>query len=186
MDVSAQEEYGNERQDALLTMLERLIERSASSTYFMFEQAVQQVQQVLNVDLVACFFHDSATDTLVASHSSDTVMGKRLYSRGMDRLPLVNGGSAVEVFLTGVSFITGHAEQIAHEPVGIIAGLGVKSQIAAVVRVQTQHRGVLVAASSRADFFSVDDLSFLEAIARWIGQVIGRNELGRVADHHGT
>jgi two-component system, OmpR family, sensor kinase len=177
MDVSAQEEYGNERQDTLLTMLERLLERSASSTYFMFEQAVQQVQQVLNVDLVACFFHDSATDTLVASHSSDTVMGKRLYSRGMDRLPLVNGGSTVEVFLSGVPFITGHADQVAHEPVGIITGLGVKSQIAAVVRVQTQHRGVLVAASSRPDFFSVDDLSFLEAIARWIGQAIGRNEL---------
>jgi two-component system, OmpR family, sensor kinase len=177
MNTSRKEEYNLERQNELLTGLERLLELPTSGMRFMFDQAIQQVQEVLGADMVAFFFHDSATDSLIALHSSDTPMGRRLYSRGINRLPLVSGGSAVEVFLSGAPFITGEAERIASESRGIITGLGVKSQVAAVFRVRTQHRGVVVAASARSNFFSVNDLHFLEGIARWVGLVVGRSEL---------
>jgi two-component system OmpR family sensor kinase len=177
MSASSQEAYTHERQDRLLAMLERLLELPASATHFMFDQAVQQIQEVLAADLVAFFFHDPATDTLVAWHCSDTPLGRKLRTSGMNRLPLANGGSAVSVFLTGVPFLTGQASQTPCELPGIITGLGVKSQMAVVFRVQTYHRGVTLAASVEPDFFSPDDLHFLEAVARWIGQAIGRNEL---------
>ncbi len=104
-------------------------------------------------------------------------MGKQQRASGMNRLPLANGGSAVEVFLSGVPFLTGHADQIPNEPRGIIAGLGIKSQLDVVFRVQTRHRGVVLAASATPDFFTENDLHFLEAIARWVGHVVGRSEL---------
>jgi hypothetical protein len=46
-----------------------------------------------------------------------------------------------------------------------------------VFQVQHQHRGVLVAVSATPDFFSPQDLRFLEAVGRWIGIVVDRAEL---------
>lgn len=167
----------NERQDELLSTLERLLELPTSTVHFLLDQAVQQAQKALAADLVALFFHDPSTDTLIARHVSDTPMGRQLRAIGMNRLPLANSGSAVEVFLSGVPFLTGHADQIPSEPPGFITALGVKSQMIVVFRVQTRHRGVLLAASTTPGFFSANDPHFLEALARWVGLVLGRNEL---------
>jgi signal transduction histidine kinase len=135
------------------------------------------VAEVLAADKVDIFFHDPANDTLVSLAVSDTPMGRQQKAIGMDRLPIANGGRTVEVFLTGTSYLTGRADQDPDELVGNKVGLGIKSQIAAVFRVQGQHRGVLLANSATAEFFSQQDLRFLEAVARWIGIVIGRAEL---------
>src|SRR5437588_4351820 len=95
----------------------------------------------------------------------------------MDRLPLANRGRTVEVFLSGTSYLSGHADQDPEELVGLKVGLEVKSQIAAVFEVETLRRGVLLAVSSIPEFFSEQDLHFLEAIAHWMGIVIQRAEL---------
>src|SRR6266849_6103771 len=66
-----------------------------------------------------------------------------------------------------------------HDPevlTGLKVGLGVKSEIAVVFEVKTLHRGVLLAVSSAPEFFSEQDLHFLEAIAHWMGIVIQRAE----------
>jgi len=95
----------------------------------------------------------------------------------MDRQPLANGGRTVETFLSGNPYLTGHADQDPDELVGIKVGLGVVSEIAAVFQVQQQHRGVLMAVSATPDFFSPQDLRFLESVGRWMGIVIDRAEL---------
>src|SRR5256714_10714262 len=95
----------------------------------------------------------------------------------MDRLSLANRGRTVEVFLTGTSFLTDHADQDPGVLVGVKVGLGVKSMIAAVFEAKTLRRGVLLAVSSAPEFFSEQDLHFLEAIAQWVGIVIHRAEL---------
>lgn len=165
------------RQEQLLTMLEHLLELSVSAIDFTLHQIVQQCSEVLNADKMDIFFLDSTNETLVARNVSDTPMGKRQQAIGMDRLPLANGGRTVEVFLTGTPHFNNHVNEDAEELTGVKVGLGVNSQIITVFKVQTRHRGVILASSERPDFFSPQDVRFLEAVAHWIGIVVGRAEL---------
>lgn len=166
-----------ERQEQLLTMLEHLLELPVHAIDAALHQVVQQSTEVLTVDKMDIFFLDSSNETLVARYISDTPLGKRQQAIGMDRLPLANGGRTVEVFLTGVPCFNNHVSEDAEELMGVKVGLGVQSQIATVFKVQTRHRGVMLVTSQTADFFSPQDMHFLEAIARWIGIVVGRAEL---------
>jgi len=177
MNYMSSKEAVDLRQDRLLTTLEHLLELPTTDVRSMLNQAAQLVAEVLAAEKVDAFLHDTATDTLVALGTSDTPMGRRQRAIGMDRLLLMNGGRLVEVFLTGVPYFTGHADQDAEELVGVKVGLGVKSEIATVFKVETQHRGALLASSSVPEFFSEHDLHFLQAVARWIGIVIHRAEL---------
>jgi two-component system, OmpR family, sensor kinase len=163
-------------QDRLLTTLEGLLELSTTEVKATLDQATSLIAEVLAADKVDLFFHDPASKTLVALGTSDTPMGRRQRAIGMDRLPLANGGRAVEVFLTGTPFLTGHADQDPDVLVGMKVGLGVKSMIATVFDVKTLRRGVLLAVSSATEVFSEQDLHFLEAIAHWVGIVIHRAE----------
>ncbi|HCI78699.1 MAG TPA: histidine kinase, partial [Ktedonobacter sp.] len=123
------------------------------------------------------FLLDASNETLVARSISDTALGKRQQAIGMDRLPLANGGRTVEVFLTGTPHFNNHVNEDADELLGVKDGLGIQSQIAVIFKVQTHHRGVVLAASESQDFFSPQDVRFLEAVARWVGIVVGRAEL---------
>jgi two-component system OmpR family sensor kinase len=165
------------RQDRLLTTLDRLLELPTTDVNSTLNQVVQLVGEALTAEKVDVFLHDAATDTLMALGNSDTPMGKRQHAIGMDRLLLMNGGRIVEVFLTGIPYLTGHVERDSEELYGVTARLGVKSEIATVFEVEAQHRGVLVAFSSIPEFFSVQDLHFLQAVAHWVGIMIQREEL---------
>lgn len=166
-----------QRQDRLLTILEGLLELPATDVKATLNQATSLIAEVLAADKVDVFFHDPASETLVALGTSGTSMGRKQYAIGMDRLPLANRGRTVEVFLTGASYLTGHADLDPEEIMGVKVGLDVKSEIAAVFEAKTLRRGVLLAVSSTPEFFSEQDLHFLEAIARWMGIVIHRAEL---------
>ena len=166
-----------QRQDRLLTILEGLLELPATDVTATLNQATSLIAEVFAADKVDVFFHDWASETLVALGTSDTPLGRKQHAIGMDRLPLANRGRTVEVFLTGASYLTGHADQDPEEIMGIKVGLGVKSEIAAVFEAKTLRRGVLLAVSTAPEFFSEQDLHFLEAIARWMGIVIHRAEL---------
>lgn len=165
------------RQDRLLATLERLLELPATEVKVTPGQAAQLIAEVLAADKVDIFFHDNTTETLVAFGTSDTPMGRKQKALGLDRLPMANGGRVVDVFLTGTSYITGHADQDPEELPGIRVGLGVRSSAITVLEVGTQHRGVLLASSATLEFFSEQDLRFLEAVAGWLGIVLHRAEL---------
>src|SRR5712671_200584 len=167
----------SQRQDRLLTILEGLLELPATEVKVTLDQATSLIAEVLAADKVDVFFHEPASETLVALGTSDTPMGRKQRAIGMDRLPLANRGRSVEVFLTGTSYFTHHADQDPEELVGVRVGLDVKSEIAAVFEVETQRRGVLLVVSSTPEFFSEQDLHFVEAVARWTGIVIHRAEL---------
>jgi len=138
----------SQRQDQLLTVLEGLLELPATEVKATLDQATSLIAEVLAAEKVDVFFHDPASETLVAIRTSDTPMGRRQRAIGMDRLPFANGGRTIEVFLTGAPFLTGHADQDPEVLVGLKDGLGVKSEIAAVFEVKTLRRGVLIAVSS--------------------------------------
>jgi hypothetical protein len=52
--------------------------------------------------------HASIIKTLVALGISQTPFGKRQHALGLGRMPLVNEGYLVKVFLNGTSCLTGH------------------------------------------------------------------------------
>jgi signal transduction histidine kinase len=159
------------REDRLLTMLERLLELPTNDVNSTLYQTTQLVSEVLAADKVEAFLHDTATDALVAPGTHHIPVEMRQDTTSMDQLLLVNGGRIVEVFLSGVPYLSGHADQ---DSDGLA---GMQSEIATIFQVGAQHRGVLLASSSRPEFFSEQDLHFLEAVARWVGIVIHRAEL---------
>jgi two-component system, OmpR family, sensor kinase len=80
-------------------------------------------------------------------------------------LQLANRGRLVGVFETGRPWLTGHQDEDPEELPGIKHGLGVRSVVAAPIEVAGLRRGVLECSSLKPDFFSEDDLGFLEAPA---------------------
>lgn len=177
MDAVSDRDSASRRQDRLLSTLERLLELPATDVNATLTQAAGLAAEVLDTEEVDIFFHHPANDTLVSFGSNDTVMSGRKKVFAGEGLPIASGGRIVEVFLTGISYLTGHTERNPAVPIGSAAATDIKSEIAAVFRVQGQHRGVLLATSTIPEFFSWQDLRFLEAVARWVGIVIGRAEL---------
>jgi len=124
---------------------------------------------------VDAFLHEPETDTLVAVGASRTPMGKKQRAIGLDRQPLANGGRAVEVFVTGRPDLNGRVHQDDQELIGIKGGLGVRSQMGVPLDVAGTRRGMLMAQSACAGFFSQQDLRFLQAVSRWVGSVAHRS-----------
>ncbi|HEX2035306.1 MAG TPA: HAMP domain-containing sensor histidine kinase [Chloroflexota bacterium] len=164
-------------QRRLLATLEGLLAIDVTDLRAALSDAAQRVAEALTADKVDAMFYDSAIDSLVALGSSATPMGRKQRAIGMDRLPLANGGSAVRVFRTGVPHLTGRADLEPGELAGVVEGLGIRSEITVPLDVASERRGVLLASSARPDFFAEDDLSFLGAVARWVGLLAQRAEL---------
>src|SRR2546430_17067063 len=143
----------SQRQDRLLTTLEGLLELSATEVKVTLDQATSLIAEVLAADKVDLFFHDPASSILVALGTSHTPMGRKQRAIALDRLPLANGGRTVEVFLTGTSYLTHHADPDPEELTGEKVGLDVKSEIAAAFEGKTISRGEVLAVSRTPDIF---------------------------------
>ncbi|GHO97297.1 hypothetical protein KSF_073450 [Reticulibacter mediterranei] len=179
MSQLSDEDQEGRKRDRLLLTLERLLKMEALEVKAMLNEMAQLVAEVLEAEKVDVFLYDASIDILVALGTSNTPLGKRQHALGLDRLPLTNGGYIVKVFLTGATYLTGHLDQ---EPERISSmvnteGLGLRSEMIVALDVNGERRGVLMASSRAPDFFSEQDLSFLEAVAGWIGTVIHKTEL---------
>ena len=163
--------------DRLLTTLENLLELTATDVGETLHKTAQLVTQALGVDKVDLFFYDAQSQNLIAQETSATPMGNKQKTIGLDCLPLTNGGRVAQVYLTGQPYWTGQAHHDPYELTGLTEELDIKSEIAVPLDVDNQRRGVLFASSSRPDFFTEQDLRFLQAISHWIGVVIHRGEL---------
>jgi two-component system OmpR family sensor kinase len=162
----------------LLTTLERLLDITAPDVKGALTEASDLIVRAIGADKADVFLRDPATETLVAVGTSRTPMGRRQQQIGLDRLPLANGGRTVAVFQTGVSYRTGRADEDPDELVGITRGLGIRSIITAPLEVDGVRRGALQVDATAPDLFSPDDQRFLDAVARWVGMVLHRAELG--------
>jgi len=171
----------DQRPDRLLTTLEHLLSIEAIQVEPAFQQAAQLISEALYAEKVDIFFYKPAIHSLRALGTNDSPMSRHEKALALDQLPIANRGRIVEVFLTGTPFLSGQIDQDSEELLGIRApepdGLGVMSLIAASIKVRGERCGVLVAASSMHEFFTPQDLRFLEAAARWIGMMMHRAEL---------
>ncbi|MCP3140140.1 GAF domain-containing sensor histidine kinase [Pyxidicoccus xibeiensis] len=167
----------SERTEVLLRALERLLELPAAELHPTMTRASQLISDILQADKVDIFFLEHSTQTLAAAGTSDTPMGRKQQALGLDRMPLANGGRAVQVYETEQPFMTGRQQDDPEELPGIKHRLGVKSALMVPLPVGGETRGVLAVSSAQPDFFGEDDLRFLGAVARWVGAVAHRVEL---------
>ena len=158
----------------LLAVLQRLLGLEPGDLSAAMAEAAQQVAEVLGADKVDVFLYARAEETLVAEGTSDTPMGRREKALGLDRLPLAEGGRTVEVFQTGRSYRTEHADQDVEEVSGLAEKLGVRSSLMVPLEVAGARRGVLLVSSATPAAFTQDDLEFLEAVAQWLGLAVTR------------
>ncbi len=162
---------------ASLHTLQRLLAIPATSMKESLNQASDLISGVMKADKIDAMVYEPETNSLVALGTSNTPMGRRQHMIGMNRLPLANGGREVEVFQTGEPYYSGQAKDDPGMLIGITEGLGGQSVIAVPLDIAGTRRGVLVALSSRQDYFVADDLAFMELLARWVGMVAERAEL---------
>lgn len=161
----------------LLHTLEQLLLLDATSLAETLNAAAQLVGEAVGAEKVDLFLHHPENHTLQVAGISATPMSQREVELGLDRIAIADHGRIAEVFETGVSFITGHADR---DPVvmrGITEGLGVRSMLVVPLAVGGERRGVLQAASSREDAFSAHDARFVEAVRTWVGLLVQRAEL---------
>lgn len=161
----------------LLGTLEGLLGIDAFDLRTALAQASQRIAEALGADKVDVFLHEAATDSLVAVGTSDTPMSRKQRALGLDRLPLANGGRIVDVYRTGRSYLSGHADADPEEVRGLSEGLGIRSNVGAALSIGPVRRGVLMVSSGEPERFTQEDLAFVEASARWIGTVAHRAEL---------
>ena len=161
----------------LLATLERLLAIDETDLHGALNRACHMVAEALGADKVDAALFDAATESLVAAGTSHTPMGRKQHAIGMNRLPVANGGREVGVFLSGVPYATGQADQDPKQLRGMTEGLGIRSAIMVPLEVAGTRRGVFLASSARSDFFVEDDVRFLEAVSRWVGMIAHRAEL---------
>ena len=90
--------------------LESLLALPAAELRPTLNTVSQVITQLLSADKVDVFLIEMGTQCLVAVGTSDTPMGRLQKALGLDRMPLANGGRAVQVYETDTPYITGGPE----------------------------------------------------------------------------
>src|SRR5687768_10651184 len=128
-------------------------------------------------DKIDAFLYDHARDSLVALGTSTQPLSVLQRQLGLDVLQLSNGGRVVHVYKTGETFVTGQLQQDAEELKGIKEGLRIRSKVGVPLYIGGHRRGMMMVASLQPDFFTQDDVRFIEAVGRWVGILAHRAEL---------
>jgi signal transduction histidine kinase len=160
-------------------MLESLLRLPAGDLKATLTHIADLLAGSTGADKVDAFIYDPERDSLVAIGTSTQPLSALERKHGLDVLPLANAGCTVQVFKEGKTFYTGHLEGEAGELRGIKEALGVRSTIGVALEVGGQRRGLLLLASQQPEFFTPDDVRYVEAIANWIGVVVHRAELAQ-------
>lgn len=164
-------------QSRLLYVLGQLLSIQPTDVRSAMDQVCNLITEALGADKVDVFLYDPKIDSLVTAGASDTALAHQEQKMGLDRFPLSNGGRTVEVFQTGRSYATGHADQDSGVLLGVRAGLHVQSMLMARFSANGDRRGVLQALSLTHDRFSPDDVVFLDFVSNWIGMLTHQAEM---------
>lgn len=161
----------------LLDVLEQLLLLTGTDLKATLARVSDVIARASGADKVDAFLYDRARDSLVAVGSSTQPLSMLQREYGLDVLPLSNGGRTVSVFRTGQSFVEGRVDQDQQELPGIREALKVRSNVGVPLDVGGERRGMLMVASLQPDYFTPEDMRFMETISRWVGVVAHRAEL---------
>jgi signal transduction histidine kinase len=160
-----------------LELLEALLRIPAGDMKSALTQVSDHLAQATGSDKIDAFLYDPARDSLVAVGTSTQPLSALQRQLGLDVLPLSNGGRTVEVYRTGRTFVSGAVDRDEEEVRGIREALKVRSEVGVPLDVGGQRRGMLMLASLQPDFYSAEDVRFIEMIGHWVGVVAHRAEL---------
>lgn len=160
-----------------LDLLEALLRLTAGELKSALTQAGDLLAQATGADKIDAFLYDPERDSLVAVGTSTQPLSALQKQLGLDVLPLSNGGCTVSVYKTGRTFVSGQLDKDESELRGIREALAIRSEIGVPLDVGGERRGMLMLASQKSDFFTADDVRFIESVSRWVGVVAHRAEL---------
>jgi two-component system OmpR family sensor kinase len=163
-----------------LRLLEALLRIPAGSLQATLSHVSDLIASATGADKIDAFLYDKARDSLVAVGTSTQPLSALQRQLGLDVLPLSNGGQTVNVFRTGETYYNGRVDQDADEVLGIKEALAVRSEIGVPLDLGGERRGMLMVASQQPEFFTPEDVRFLEAVGHWVGIVAHRAELAEV------
>lgn len=152
-----------EADSRLLDTLQRLLRIQSPEIHQALTEASTSINEVLGAEKVDVFLYEPRTDSLDAL--------------GLDRQPLVNGGTSVRAYQTGEPYLSGNADHDDERLRGNVEGLGVRSTLDVPLVIEGRRRGVLSAMSTIPERFAERDPGFLQAVASWIGLLLRRTEL---------
>lgn len=162
---------------ALLYTLERLIAIDEIEPRDVLCRASSMIAEVMSAEKVDAFMLDLQSECLVAAGTSDTPMGRKQQDLGLDKISIHLQSRQTEVYESGEPHRTGYGAEDPGMTAGFVEQLDVRSLMLVALNVGGERRGILAAASSHVDQFSIHDLRFFETVARWIGLVVHRSEL---------
>jgi signal transduction histidine kinase len=164
--------------DPLLHTLEALLRIEATDLRSALDQAADVLAAgPMGAEKVDVFLLDEASRSLVALGTSATPLGAKQKELGLDRLPLANGGRAVQVQRTGEPFLSPDSRRDREEVRGLVEELGVRSSMLLPVLIPGRARGVLSIVSTEPGRWDEADLGLGRAIASWVGHVAHRANL---------
>ena len=95
----------------LLPLLEELLDLGVWDAREVMTAAAGRVARWMQCDKADAFLFDASRGALVAIGTSDTPLGQLEKQLGLDVLPLAEAGRIAEVYQTGRSYVTGHADR---------------------------------------------------------------------------
>lgn len=163
--------------ERLLRAAERLVALPATELRPTLVQTADIIVEASGAQKVDVFFHDPEIATLVAAGVSTTPLARKQQALGLDRMPLANGGRAVEVFRSGAPHASGRVDLDAEELPGIRGALGIRSVVMVPVELEGTRRGVLALASTAPEAFGDEHARLARVLAQWVGLVAHRAEV---------
>lgn len=160
-----------------LHVLEGLLRIPSGGVQATLSHISDLVAAATGADKIDAFLYDQARDSLVAVGTSTQPLSMLQRQLGLDVLQISNGGRVVYVYKTGETYVTGQLQQDAEELKGVKEGLRIQSKVGVPLNIGGQRRGMMMVASLKPDFFTPDDVRFIEAIGRWVGILAHRAEL---------
>ena len=160
-----------------LTLLEALLRLPAGDLRSTLSHVADLIADATQADKIDAFLYDPERDSLVAIGTSTQPLSALQRQHGLDVLPLANGGRTVGIYRTGETYVNGDVSEDEQELRGIREVLGVRSALGVPLEVGGERRGMLMLASRKPDFFTPDDVRFIESVGRWVGVVTHRAEL---------
>ncbi len=149
----------------LLRLLERLLAMQGIEVRSTLDEASQLLSEAIQADKIDVFILDPATNTQVAVGVSDTPMGAKQRSIGLDRLPLANGGREAEVYHNGQPYLSGHVDLDTGVLRGFRFDLAMRSMIIVPLDVAGERRGTIQVASMHSEAFIPEDVAFVQGVA---------------------
>ncbi len=160
-----------------LHLLEGLLRIPSGSLQATLSHTSDLVAGATGADKIDAFLYDHARDSLVAVGSSTQPLSVLQRQLGLDVLQLSNGGRVVHVYKTGETFVTGNLLDDPEELRGVKEGMRIRSKVGVPLYIGGERRGMMMVASLQQDYFTPEDVRFIEAVGRWVGVLAHRAEL---------